>query len=88
MRCPPLYGKNIKQKKKKRVKKRRRVVTLEEEKIVRLEKRRENWNRPQENQKDSAAKILKVKESIWKSRVRKDVYKKGLGSYYRSQRDI
>ena len=60
MRCPPLYGKNIKQKKKKRVKKRRRVVTLEEEKIVRWAiDNKEDWRREEKIEIDHR-KIKKI----------------------------
>jgi len=60
MRCPLLYGKNIKQKKKKGVKKRRRVVTLEEEKIVRWAiDDKEDWRREEKIEIDYR-KIKKI----------------------------
>ena len=52
-----------------------------------MEKRR-SCSRPQENWRNSTAEILEVEKGIWKGRIREDANKKGLGSCYRSQRDV
>ena len=63
MKCPPLFGRNMKLKEGNKMKKEKRIVTLEEEKVVRWAiDNKKDWRREKKVEVD----YRKIEEIVYK----------------------